>query len=64
LGLSELGATEPVDLTDLTRATDRDHPGSPANLLFRTLFGPAEAAADFETVTISTKADDADETEE
>ena len=29
-----------VDLTGLTRPADRDHPGAPANRLFRGPFGP------------------------
>jgi len=45
LALSEsLGTDGTVDLTDLTRATDRFHPGSPANLVLRAAFAPAEAA--------------------
>ena len=48
-----LGDDEVVDLTGLTRLTDREYPGSPANLLLRAVFGPAEAAADIETVPIS-----------
>jgi NADH dehydrogenase len=44
LALSEsLGFDGTLDLTDVTRATDRFHPGSPANLLLGAAFAPAEA---------------------
>jgi len=36
---------DPVDLTTVTRLTDREHPGSPANLLQRAVLGTLETAA-------------------
>jgi len=48
-----LGDDEVVDLTGLTRPTDREYPGSPANRVLRAVLAPAEAAVDVETVAIS-----------
>ena len=47
LALSDsLGLDGAVDLTDVTRVADRDHPGSPANLLRRAASAPADLAGD------------------
>ena len=48
-----LGDDEVVDLTGLTRPTDREYPGSPANRVLRAVLAPAEAAVDVETVAVS-----------
>ena len=41
-----LGLDGALDLTDATRVADRDHPGSPANLLRRAASAPADLAGD------------------
>jgi len=47
LALSDsLGLDGAVDLTDVTRVADRDHPGSPANLLRRVASAPTDLAGD------------------
>ena len=47
LALSDsLGLDGALDLTDATRVADRDHPGSPANILRRVASAPADLAGD------------------
>ena len=59
VGLAEsLGGDATVDLTDLTRLGDRSYPGSPANLLQRTVFDPVESAAELESVMLDAAEDD------
>jgi len=64
VGLAEsLGGDATVDLTELTRLTDRAYPGSPANLLRRTVLGPAESAADLETAMLAAAQSGGDDAE-
>ena len=58
-----LGGDATVDLTELTRLTDRAYPGSPANLLQRTVLGPAESAADLETAMLAAAQSGGDDAE-
>ncbi|PSQ43018.1 NADH dehydrogenase FAD-containing subunit [Halobacteriales archaeon QS_9_68_42] len=58
VGLAEsLGGDATVDLTDLTRLGDRSYPGSPADLLQRTVFDPVESAAELEAVMLDVPED-------
>ncbi|PSQ40470.1 NADH dehydrogenase FAD-containing subunit [Halobacteriales archaeon SW_5_68_122] len=58
VGLAEsLGGDATVDLTDLTRLGDRNYPGSPADLLQRTVFDPVESAAELEAVMLDVSKD-------
>jgi NADH dehydrogenase len=58
VGLAEsLGGDATVDLTDVTRLGDRSYPGSPANLLQRTVFDPVESAAELESVMLDVSED-------
>jgi NADH dehydrogenase len=57
--LSEsLGTDGTVDLTGLTRAADRAHPGSPANLLVRAAFTPVDVAGDVNIPGLGTSGED------
>jgi NADH dehydrogenase len=63
VGLAEsLGGDATVDLTGLTRLGDRSYPGSPANLLQRTVFDPVESAAELESVMLDAAEDDEERT--
>ena len=41
----------------MTRLGDRSYPGSPANLLQRTVFDPVESAAELESVMLDVSED-------